>query len=173
MANANDSGISIRALRIEDAEAIAKLCSMPNFRHGTLSLPFTSERDVRRRLENRPVSDIGIVALCDGTIVGEANLHRYVGRRAHAGAIAMGVHDGFVRRGIGTALLRELVDAADNWLGLVRLELQVFADNEPAIALYRRLGFEVEGTLRAFALRNGRLMDALSMARLKHAVSGP
>ena len=89
------------------------------------------------------------------------------------GAIAMGVHDGFVRRGIGTALLRELVDAADNWLGLVRLELQVFADNEPAIALYRRLGFEVEGTLRAFALRNGRLTDALSMARLKHAVSEP
>jgi putative acetyltransferase len=168
----NDRGISIRALRIEDAGAIADLFSMPNVRRGTLSLPFTSQRDVRLRLEGRPVTDINIVALCDGTLVGEAYLHRYVGRRAHVGSIAMGVHDDFLRRGIGTALLRELVDAADNWLGLLRLELQVFADNEPAIALYRRFAFEVEGTLKAFALRNGQLTDALSMARLKHSVRG-
>lgn len=48
-------------------------------------------------------------------------------------------------KGIGTALLQEIVDAADNWLGFRRLELAVFADNAPAIRLYEKFGFEREG----------------------------
>jgi hypothetical protein len=55
---------------------------------------------------------------------------------------------------------------ADRWLGLRRLELTCYVDNTPALALYRRFGFEVEGTHRAYALRDGRYVDAYSMARL-------
>jgi putative acetyltransferase len=79
----------------------------------------------------------------------------------------MGVHDDHVGQGIGTALLRALIDTADNWLGIRRMELTVYTDNAPAIALYRRHGFEVEGTLRSFALRDGQFVDALTMARLR------
>lgn len=39
---------------------------------------------------------------------------------------------------LGTALMRELLDAADNWLGFKRLELTVFTDNAPAIRLYEK-----------------------------------
>ena len=46
-------------------------------------------------------------------------------------------------------------DYADRWAGVLRLELTVFVDNTPAIALYRKFGFEIEGTNRAFALRDG------------------
>ena len=48
-----------------------------------------------------------------------------------------------------------------------RLELEVYADNEPAIRLYERFGFEREGVLRQYAYRNGQLADALYMARLR------
>jgi putative acetyltransferase len=78
----------------------------------------------------------------------------------------MGVHDGWTGRGLGTRLMREAVDYADRWLGLRRLELTVFTDNAPALALYRRFGFVVEGTHRGFALRDGVLADAHCMARL-------
>ena len=59
------------------------------------------------------------------------------------------------------------LDLADNWLGLMRLDLRVFAANEAAIALYRKFGFEMEGTHKRFALRTGEYTDAHVMARLK------
>ena len=59
-----------------------------------------------------------------------------------------------------------LLAIADRWLGLGRVELTVFTDNARAIALYRSFGFETEGTLRGFALRDGALVDAYTMARI-------
>ena len=60
-----------------------------------------------------------------------------------------------------------LVEAADNWLGIKRLELTVFADNVPAIRLYEKFGFEHEGVMRAFAFRAGSYHDAIGMARIR------
>ena len=70
------------------------------------------------------------------------------------------------RRGVGSALMAAMCDYADRWAGALRLELTVFVDNEPAIALYRKFGFEIEGTHRAYAMRDGRYVDAYAMARL-------
>jgi L-phenylalanine/L-methionine N-acetyltransferase len=52
---------------------------------------------------------------------------------------------------------------------VLRLELDVFADNQRAIALYRKFGFVHEGTHQAYALRDGAYVDSLSMARLHPA----
>jgi predicted N-acetyltransferase YhbS len=79
----------------------------------------------------------------------------------------MAVHDGWHGRGVGTALIRAAVDLADNWLNLHRLELEVYTDNEPAVRLYHRHGFVIEGTLKDFAFRNGKYVDAFTMARLR------
>jgi putative acetyltransferase len=67
---------------------------------------------------------------------------------------------------VGSALMAAMCDYADNWAGVLRLELNVYVDNEPAIALYRKFGFEIEGTNRAFAMRDGCYVDSLVMARL-------
>jgi putative acetyltransferase len=64
-------------------------------------------------------------------------------------------------------LTEACIDLAENWLGLTRIELDVFVDNAPAIALYESCGFRVEGTARNFCLRDGALVDAHYMARLK------
>lgn len=64
-------------------------------------------------------------------------------------------------------MMAALLDAADNWLDLKRLELTVFADNAAAIALYEKLGFEREGVLRSYAFRDGAYVDVLAMARLR------
>ncbi len=67
---------------------------------------------------------------------------------------------------MGTALLRQLLDLADHWLMLMRVELEVFADNEGAIRLYQRLGFVREGVRRMSTVRNGTYVDEVMMARL-------
>jgi putative acetyltransferase len=76
------------------------------------------------------------------------------------------VRDDWQGRGVGTRLMTTLLDLADNWLGALRIELTVYTDNAGAIALYKKFGFLVEGTHRAFALREGQFVDALAMARL-------
>jgi putative acetyltransferase len=76
----------------------------------------------------------------------------------------MGVAASHRGRGIGAALLRATVDAATS-RGLTRIELVVRADNEVAIALYARHGFELEGRLRGYMVVDGVAHDALQMAK--------
>ncbi len=77
------------------------------------------------------------------------------------------MHDAYAGRGVGTALMAAMIDLADRWLNLKRLQLQVWVDNAPAIALYEKFGFEREGVLRAEGFRDGAYVDALAMARVR------
>jgi L-phenylalanine/L-methionine N-acetyltransferase len=109
------------------------------------------------------------VALVKGEVVGSAGLHPASPalRRRHAWMLGISVAADWHNRGVGTALMAALLDYADNWVGALRVELTVFADNEAAQALYGKFGFETEGRLRAYALRNGVYCDVLTMARLR------
>ena len=160
-------GLSIRAARLEDVDAITALANLPGYRAGTLRLPYQKPELARRWLESLGPEAFNLVAVLDGIIVGNAGLDRYSGRRAHAAGVGMGVHDDHRGKGIGTALLREITDAADQWLRIERLELTVFADNLQAIRLYERFGFEQEGILRNYAFRAGAFAAAHLMARLR------
>ena len=157
--------ISIRAARPVDAEAIAAMQSLPGVRYGTLRLPYPTAEEVRKRLE-APSDGRLLLAAAGEKLVGMAGLHRHAGRRGHAGEIGMAVHDDWTGKRVGTALMEAIVDYAERWLGVRRLELTVYTDNAPALALYRRFGFAVEGTLREYALRDGALVDAYAMARM-------
>ncbi|WP_127353447.1 GNAT family N-acetyltransferase, partial [Enterobacter hormaechei] len=79
--------------------------------------------------------------------------------------ICFGAH--WHSRCVASALIRSLIDMFDNCLRVDRIELTVFVDNEPAIAVYKKHGFEIEGTGRRYALRNGEYVDAYYMARMK------
>jgi putative acetyltransferase len=43
----------------------------------------------------------------------------------------------------------------------------VYTDNAPAIRLYEKFGFTIEGTLVDFAFRDGQYVDVYMMARLR------
>lgn len=159
--------LRLRAAGVEDAEALSGLANEPGYRRGTLRLPYQSVEQSRRWLQAQTPADVLLVAELEGQIVGAGSLHRQQGRRHHAATIGLGVRDAFQRRGIGSAILAALIDLADNWLDLRRLELTVFVDNAGAVALYERFGFAREGVHRTFAYREGAYVDALAMARLR------
>ena len=154
--------IGIRRAELRDAEALCAVYSEPLAMAGTLQLPFPSAETWRKRLAEFPADDYMLVAEVDGDVVGNAGLHSMgrSARRRHAGYIGMAVRDDWHGKGVGDALMRAVVDLADDWLGYRRLELTVYTDNAAALALYRKFGFEVEGTLREYAYRDGRYVDA-------------
>ena len=165
------SAIEIRRARVDDAAALARLMADRAVFAGLMQMPYVNEEAHRARLTEGLVPgkiDLNFVAERSGEIVGNAGLHPCgpATRRRHAMSIGMSVAREVQRQGVGTALMQALCDYADRWIAALRLELTVYANNEPAIALYRKFGFEMEGRHRAYALRDGVYVDALAMARL-------
>lgn len=160
----------IRRARPEDAPAYARIMGAPEVYGNLMQLPYPSEEFWRKRLQNDTGSggvDLNLVAELDGEVVGSAGVHPAAGiRRRHAAMLGISVLPAFQRRGIGSALMQAICDYADNWAQILRLELGVYVDNAAAIALYRKFGFEIEGTNRAYALRDGAFVDSHFMARL-------
>jgi L-phenylalanine/L-methionine N-acetyltransferase len=163
--------ITIRRARVEDAAAIAALMNDPAVYPGLMQMPYASEELHRGRLVDSLApgkADVLLVAERAGEVVGSCGMHPAGAspRRRHVMSLGMSVRADAQGQGVGSALLQALCDYADHWVGLLRLELDVYADNERAIALYRRFGFDIEGRHRGYALRDGGFVDSYSMARL-------
>ncbi len=161
--------IQVRHSEVADAEALHRVSTAPRAVWGTMQLPFTSVEQTRKRIAERPPSQYHLVAVVDGDVVGAIGLHTFRDnpRRSHVGSIGMAVRDDWQGKGVGAALMQAVVDMADKWLQIKRLELEVYTDNPPAIALYKKFGFEQEGVLRVYAFRDGQYVDAYAMARIK------
>ncbi len=165
--------LTLRRVKPADAAAIADQFSDPDVFGGTLQLPFASEETWAQRIAGMSPPAAGSNELVLAAVLGErpvglAGLHQ-VGpsvRRRHAMMLGITVAKASQGQGVGQALMTALLDYADNWAQVLRIELTVFHDNARAIRLYERHGFVHEGRHRAYGLRNGVYEDVLAMARL-------
>ena len=110
---------------------------------------------------------IYLVAVVDGIIVG--SLSGSGGKRQamrHTADFGLSVTSEWRGQGIGTALLGRLIEWAEGTGIVRRLELEVYAHNDPAIHLYRKFGFVEEGRRRQAFFQQGRFIDGILMARL-------
>jgi L-phenylalanine/L-methionine N-acetyltransferase len=160
--------ITIRTADPSDAEAILKCYTAPLAARNTLQIPYRSLESVREQLTKSGEGDHLLVAEIEGEVVGVIGLHTSSRPRVnHKAEVGMMVRDDGKGKGVGAALMQAVIELADKWLNLTRIELTVFTDNESAIALYRKFGFEIEGTLRKYAFRDGEFVDAFAMARIR------
>lgn len=86
-------------------------------------------------------------------------------RNWHCASVVVGVLKHFWRRGIGA----RLCGTAEDWArtnGIGRLELTVMTHNLPAVALYKKAGFKVEGTRSRSLSMDGSYVDEYWMAKL-------
>lgn len=160
---------SIRPYKPEDCEAVHHIFSGEQVIWGTMRLPFDSLENTRRRMETDD-GRIRLVAVAKDEVVGFAELLTYpnVPRHRHVGEINLiAVRDDQHGQGIGRLLMQALVDLAEQWLQITKLNLLVWEDNESAIHLYRQFGFVVEGTISNYAFRQGTYVNAHVMGRVQ------
>ena len=86
-------------------------------------------------------------------------------RIRHSAYLVVGIVREYRGKGIGTKLFQSLDQWAENH-GISRLELTVVTKNEPGIALYKKSGFEIEGTKRHSLKVDGIYHDEYIMAKL-------
>lgn len=160
--------VEVRRAEPEDYRAVHRVHSSPNAMAETLGIPFSSEREWCEKLSESRDDVIHLAACVQGEVAGHLALMVYANPRTrHSAHFGIAVRDDQKGEGVGTTLIEAALDLADNWLGLTRLDLRVYVDNEPAIALYEKFGFEREGTHRRFSFRDGEYVDAHVMARLR------
>lgn len=86
-------------------------------------------------------------------------------RNRHAAYLVIGILPEYRGKGVGTQLFQQMEEwTAAN--GISRLELTVVTENEAGLALYKKQGFEVEGTKRQSLKINGRMVDEYYMSKL-------
>jgi L-phenylalanine/L-methionine N-acetyltransferase len=165
---------NVRRVEPADYEAVHRIFMGPQVIWGTLQLPYPSAEARKKRIAEAPEGSFDLVVCAGDEIVGELGLFTFPNwpRRRHVGQLGMAVRDDWQGQGAGSALMKAALDLADNWLNLARLELEVYTDNEPAIRLYKKFGFMVEGTHLQYAFRNGEYVDVYAMARLKPGLGG-
>ncbi len=160
--------IAIRRATPEDYPAFARIFLDKSVYSNTLQLPMTTQHLWQKRLAEAPSHVYILVAEKDGEVVGNLGLTLAINeRRRHVAEFGMAVCEAAQGQGVGSALMGAMIDLADNWLNLHRLELTVYTDNAPAIALYRKFGFVIEGESVDYAFRNGNYVNVYHMARIK------
>ncbi len=151
----------------DDLDDLYHIFRLPEVGRTTLQLPSQEISHTRDRLKEAPPGLYRYVAEADGRVVGMATLHQSQNpRHHHAAGLGMMVHPAYWGRGIGSQLVNALVKLADDWLQLSRIELEVNTDNPPAIRLYEKYGFVIEGTHKLHAYGDGRMADSHFMARI-------
>lgn len=102
-----------------------------------------------------------------GEVVGHVELNAVEPTHRSATLSRVLVRPGVRGRGVGTAMVRAVLAAAFDELGLHRVDLFVFDTNARAIACYERLGFRHEGRLRDYRRLGDRYLSSLLMSMLE------
>lgn len=127
----------------------------------------TSLEEMSSYIENINNSGSLILAAeADNSIVGFLTAEKgFVKRIQHSAYIVTGIIKDYWGKGIGTRLFEEL----DKWAvnnQITRLELTVMCNNKAAIALYKKMGFVIEGIKKNSIIINSHYIDEYYMAKL-------
>lgn len=125
-----------------------------------------AQREAIRALEGND-TNIMLMAMDGGEIAGIATIHSGSKVKSrHDGELGIVVAKKYQGRGIGTELIRQLIEWAGGNGVTTRISLDTRADNIDAVHLYMKFGFVVEGCRRNSTLLNGTYYDLYVMGRM-------
>jgi RimJ/RimL family protein N-acetyltransferase len=118
---------------------------------------------VLRRLEKDEV--VYILAEVDGEVIASSEIARRGGYEEHVGVLGIVIKKGFRDLGIGTEIMRALIEQGGAWK-LKVLTLSLFASNKRAFHVYEKVGFVETGRVPKKFFRSGKYIDEIIMTKL-------
>ena len=160
----------VRKLTVEDAPAMIEYMNViggesDNLLRGKNEFDLTLEQEIERIEKDNNDPDIFmIVGVINGRIIGAAQLHGSSRKRiAHNSEMAISVRKEYWRKGVGTALMGELINHAKQRGTTKNISLGVRAGNSNAIKLYEKFGFEKIGFHKDYFNVDGTFYDEILM----------
>lgn len=160
--------VVIRHAEVSDLKAIGEFFRDPEVTRQTSQILYRPQEywDTLFNMDDK--NHIQLVVESSAKVLGHLGIHTQDNpRRKHCASFGITVHPKAQGKGIGKKLMAAMVDLADNWLNLVRIELDVYTDNIRAIVLYQNFGFEVEGESKCDTFRDGELVNSFRMSRIR------
>jgi RimJ/RimL family protein N-acetyltransferase len=165
--------VRLTAFEPGDIPALARWYRDSDFlRHWDAEAAFPkTEKQVAEFVEGQQKSEAGFVfairPVGGEDLIGYCELDGIIWPQ-RVGWAAIGLGDPAQRgKGYGVEAMRLLLRFGFDELNLRRIQLTVFSDNESAIRLYEKLGFQREGIFREFLQRDGQLYDMLLYGLLR------
>ncbi|MEH7351433.1 GNAT family N-acetyltransferase [Gottfriedia acidiceleris] len=165
--------MKIREIKVEDAESFAKLiievenqAAFMLYGAGERKITTEKQRKQLEIIEKSPNSTIFVAEETSGIIVGYAfAIGSTAKRKKHSVYLVIGILEEYTGKGIGTKLFQALEEWAINH-SIFRLELTVVKQNEAAVGLYKKMGYEIEGTKINSLIIKGKSFDEYYMAKV-------
>ncbi len=157
---------TIEKAKASDAKAVLEYLKQiggetDNLTFGAEGLPCSVE-DEEKYIESlqNSTSSVMFFAKDNGKIVGDASFSSSPRERIkHRGEIGISVVRDYWGKGIGSKLMESIIDFAKNVAGCEIIHLQVRSDNERAIGLYKKYGFEKIGQFKGYIKIDGKNVD--------------
>lgn len=158
--------LEIRRATAKDAQAVLNFCKLvggesDNLTYDGRGLPFTLE-DEEAYLASMEASDRNffLIAWEQGQIAGTCSYSGYASERlAHRGELGIAVRKSMWGQHVGSRLMEEIIGLAKNTAHAEIISLEARSDNQRAIALYQKYGFEKIGQFKGFLKIHGELVD--------------
>ena len=162
----------IREIKIEDADNFINLIKEVEAKSNFMLME-AGERKTTPEQQRKYIERLGqqenstiFVAEQEGNLIGYLiAIGGNVRRTKHSAYIVVGILEQNRRQGIGTALFQRVEEWAKSH-HISRLELTAVTKNEAGVALYKKSGFEIEGTKRNSLLIDGTFYDEYYMSKL-------
>ncbi|MGM0840213.1 MAG: N-acetyltransferase family protein [Bacillota bacterium] len=162
----------IRNVKVEDAEVLLDIESSV-ISEGDYFIVVSEEVETKPLQEKKEriesildnIKETLIIAEVNGVVVGSIEFRSQNRKRlSHTGSVSMSISKNYRDVGIGKALLKALLDWAEENPLIEKVSLGVFSTNQRAISMYKKMGFLEEGRLiKEYKLNHGEYIDDVLM----------
>ncbi len=163
--------IELRKWKIDDSRELVSLCNSVDRRYLSNRIPLPYEPSdalswISKARQIDGLEGVFRAIVVDGRIVGSVNVERKPDIFCVDGDIGYMLLPEYCSKGIATEAVASICSVAFSELALRRISAVVFTENIASVRVLQKNGFEIEGTMRRAAKKNGRLYDLTLFGRV-------